>query len=64
MLFARYQNGIKEYYSGLQRIIKSKDLAIELLENMKDSIHGEYPYNLQEKAFQLIRKYKEEKTLK
>ena len=42
LTYARYNNGLEQLFIHLQSIINSKDLAIELLENIKDSIYGFY----------------------
>lgn len=57
LTYDRYSGGIEEVYTGLQKIIDSRDLADELLENIGNSIYGYYPEESENRALQLIKKY-------
>lgn len=61
LTYARYDIGIEEIYTCLQKIIDSKDLADELLEYVGDSIYGYDPEISENKASQLIKRYYENK---
>lgn len=61
LTYARYGIGIEELYTGLQKIIDSRDLVDELLEYIGDSIYGYDKEISENKALQLIKKYEENK---
>lgn len=61
LTYARYDIGIEEVYTCLQKIIDSRDLADELLEYVSDSIYGYDPEISEKKALQLIKRYYENK---
>lgn len=61
LTYARYGIGIEELYTGLQKIIDSRDLVDELLEYISDSIYGYDTEMSGKKALQLIKKYEESK---
>lgn len=61
LTYARYGIGIEALYTGLKKIIDSRDLVDELLEYISDSIYG-YDTEISEfKSLQLIKKYEENK---
>ncbi len=59
LTYARYDTGIEGVYQCLQKIIDSRDLADELLENIGDSIYGYDSEISENKALQLIKRYED-----
>lgn len=61
LLLSRYTNGFDEYYNSLCQIIADERMANELLDEMTDSIYGDYLYPSNDKAIKLLKKYEEKK---
>lgn len=62
LLFARYTNGVEEYYDSLNKIINSKDLADELLERILDVDSNEINIESNKtKVLEIINRYKRQK---
>lgn len=64
LFLERYENGIDKYYDNLYSIIKSRDLADDLLGEIHASIYGTSRDKNEEKARNLIKKYEVEKQRK
>lgn len=64
LTYARYDVGIKELYTSLQKIIDSHDLVDELLGYIGDSIYGYNCEISENKTLQLIKQYEDNFCIK